>query len=526
MYGRSASNAFHQSERMENFLSSKVNPFSVSRSNISHQSILFGGSTNGGFFNDLSGPIDDLVRSFCGGSEHPNSIKFIPTCFTQGLLPWASRLILVASKLPSMSEEVPQVLFNIFDLFFVTVLRICSGSKASEEILIGSRPPPRHPFTINPSKAPKRPSKGKEMLVHFRRRSSSSSLNGDKPKPNKSDKRPSFSLSPTVEAELSGPLPKEMESLLVVQNFVDRAQESLKSMVKLDHVDGFVSDPNNVGNFQILAVDTARTLEKRLSAAWAIIFAGVTLEQLNNFFSLAKQHVGEPLSPKANNSAGALANYVTEVLMIAPSLFRACHRISVCRALRPRVTVQSIISLGPLWLEESLHEQPNDYVDETVDWVVNIWSALAKSGAFPESAQKRIWETIVDQSFMILVDAFSKVPFCCTEGRALMSMDVAAFASKVSPRGMRERLMDAFGLTTSVQPKRFYVDGYIKAFYYPPSDLAAWIDENYQQYYFNHVVSLISSSSSETSPQAAVQSLKELRNRYQGTTQGASKDYF
>ena len=75
---------------------------------------------------------------------------------------------------------------------------------------------------------------------------------------------------------------------------------------------------------------------------------------------------------------------------------------------------------------------------------------------------------------MVLLDGFSKVPYCSTEGRALMSMDVASFRSGTSPRSVAERLEEDYAsscpLPEDITPYRTmaYVDTYIKIFYLPP----------------------------------------------------------
>lgn len=76
---------------------------------------------------------------------------------------------------------------------------------------------------------------------------------------------------------------------------------------------------------------------------------------------------------------------------------------------------------------------------------------------------------------MVFLDGFSKVPYCSTEGRALMSMDVASFLSGTSPRSIAERLEDDHQsssickIPNEIRPYRTmaYVDTYIKMFYFP-----------------------------------------------------------
>jgi hypothetical protein len=72
---------------------------------------------------------------------------------------------------------------------------------------------------------------------------------------------------------------------------------------------------------------------------------------------------------------------------------------------------------------------------------------------------------------MTFLEGFSKVSSCSTEGRALMSMDVAAYSSDMSPRSLSERFSSdsKVSIPPYGQPYRnaTYVDTYIKMFYFP-----------------------------------------------------------
>lgn len=73
---------------------------------------------------------------------------------------------------------------------------------------------------------------------------------------------------------------------------------------------------------------------------------------------------------------------------------------------------------------------------------------------------------------MVLLDAFSKVPFCSTEGRSLMSMDLASYASGTRFESIASRLEGypqasiAFPDFSSYRSMA-YVDTYVKLFYFP-----------------------------------------------------------
>lgn len=63
------------------------------------------------------------------------------------------------------------------------------------------------------------------------------------------------------------------------------------------------------------------------------------------------------------------------------------------------------------------------------------------------------WNQLVESGFLALLEGFAKVYDCSTEGRALMSMDLASFSTAL-PSSKPTRGMQ-------------YVDMYIKVFYFP-----------------------------------------------------------
>mmetsp|Transcript_10484 Transcript_10484/g.25328 ORF Transcript_10484/g.25328 Transcript_10484/m.25328 type:complete len:132 (-) Transcript_10484:43-438(-) len=94
-----------------------------------------------------------------------------------------------------------------------------------------------------------------------------------------------------------------------------------------------------------------------------------------------------------------------------------------------------------------------------------------------------------------MIDGFARVPYCSTEGRALMSMDVTTLTMGLLPDAVFERLeMHGNAIAPpkwSVERGMSYVDTFIKVFYFPPLDAYNWIEENYMNYHRHHAVALI-----------------------------------
>lgn len=136
-----------------------------------------------------------------------------------------------------------------------------------------------------------------------------------------------------------------------------------------------------------------------------------------------------------------------------------------------------IVTVGPAWEEAKLHEHPNFYVNSLCDLCSLIWCHLSADNRIPSGAMKLLWEDLTNGGYVALLDGFSRVPFCSTEGRALMSMDLASFSSGVCPRSVLDR-MEEQSLCSLPPPQKSvtegsslrgmsYVDTYIKVFYYP-----------------------------------------------------------
>ena len=140
-----------------------------------------------------------------------------------------------------------------------------------------------------------------------------------------------------------------------------------------------------------------------------------------------------------------------------------------------------IIKIGFGWEEDLLHEHCNPYVEELCDRCAKLWLHLSTSSQKIESPLlDLVWENIIVAGFLSLLEGFSKIIPCSTEGRALMSMDLATYASEMKTSAVMERIENAFDeqannstdmkkiFPPTISPVRGmqYVDIYIKVFYF------------------------------------------------------------
>jgi Protein of unknown function C-terminus (DUF2451) len=105
------------------------------------------------------------------------------------------------------------------------------------------------------------------------------------------------------------------------------------------------------------------------------------------------------------------------------------------------------------------------------------------------------------------MEGFSRVQYCSTEGRSLMALDLAAFATGISPSGVSSRLENIVMVhkPPKVEPEFNirYVETFLKVYYYPLNDALAWISDNRVSYKLNHALSLVVASCPEQNTEKA-----------------------
>jgi len=422
-------------------------------------------------------------------------------CIFGGVLPWTARLLIIIDKIPSLVEEACTVLTNIFDLYITTAFRLCAGNASNERVLLGIDDTFQQLQNEN-------------YPPVFRENQSSSPMFGFglRTKPTQERSKPPPVISVTAEAELCTFVTEEQHNLVCLREFLLDSQESLQGVAKLDLVDNWILDPlmEDETVEEDFAEQTARVLEKRQAASHNHIFLAIGLH-------LATKNLPE--------SCARIKSYTDRVLEAVPLLIDLCSRISCMRSIRGMTLLTEIISVDKVWRESKLHEQSNAYVDEFCDFLALVWYNLSTcpgSRRLPNSILKILWENLVGGGYMVLLDGFSKVPYCSTEGRSLMSMDVATYNSGVSVRSIASRLENQpqprCPLPNNIHPYRnmSYVNTYIKLFYYPPNDALEWIRSNFMRYHPHHVVALVINHTDSKNL------TKQVMNCYQSKTKAAN----
>eukprot|EP00529_Nitzschia_sp_RCC80_P009267 CAMPEP_0113455398 /NCGR_PEP_ID=MMETSP0014_2-20120614/8356_1 /TAXON_ID=2857 /ORGANISM="Nitzschia sp." /LENGTH=2233 /DNA_ID=CAMNT_0000346829 /DNA_START=293 /DNA_END=6994 /DNA_ORIENTATION=- /assembly_acc=CAM_ASM_000159 len=420
-------------------------------------------------------------------SQSLPSIPIATDSLLNGVLPWISRLLAIMTKIPSLIDDVTDVVTNIFDLYTTTVFRLCAGSSAREKFLLG---------LADATNGDQKDSSSRSSSPMFglglgSQSSTHNKLSRDAPV-----------VPAQVEGELCALTITEADGLASLSAFLMKGQRDLQKIAKLDYVDNWVPDPPVTDDTEEIqfASATAAALAKRQAAAWSCVVLAIAVHVMDEQFG---------------DQSAKLRTYSEQVLQGIPAMVTLCQRVSCMRSIRGKAMILEILSLGPTWEESKLHEQPNDYVDFMCEFMSLVWASLCdltsnnedqviqqQQTRLPRSILNGIWETFVGCGYMILLDGFSRVPFCSTEGRALMSMDLRSYFNGISTRAVTRRLghYRSEFVTESwlpddseIRPFRStsYVDTYTRIFYFPPTDALNWILENYKDYHQQHMISLL-----------------------------------
>lgn len=461
----------------------------------------------------------DLLSSICKLIDNEHTV--IPPIATESvntiLVKWASRLLTVMLKLPLVIEDVTKIFRDLFDLYFITAFRLCAGNGRNEKIILGLEE--ATPVITqeeleqgirSPRSTPKRESSG---FMGFGRRPSNSST-GHRRRGSTGSGRGSGAptiVSCNAAADVCAPLPSDSEDISQLRDFIVDGQINLQSVVKLSKLEQRLRDPvpqSAVVDTEFIA-ELGLVLKKRQAIAWSCLLVAALLD-------VARRHIEQTLIVSfLNDMLGvngsqatsedeesislldSLVSYSETATRVAPHMVDLSSRISCVHAiLGERIVTEvrlrsragrrasalfflhfdrcyalQIISVD-LWEESRLNEHSNHYVDETCDRYALLWHSLSSApSALPRGILEVTWEHICEGGYLSLLEGFSRVPFCSTEGRSLMSMDLAAFSDGIDAASIIHRL-EADKVASSpplVSSKRSmrYVDTYIKVFYYP-----------------------------------------------------------
>lgn len=403
------------------------------------------GACSTGFCSAVSPLIE---RSPCGEL----TLTLLSTSVTDGLVKWTALMLAIGNNLPLVAVDATNAVVTLFDLFFLTVFRICASSSANEDVLLGL---------------------GRGTSVQ----SLSSSL-----------------MSVTMEADACAPLPCEAEGISPLQEFIQKSRKRLKKMVNMDKFQSM--DQVSIGSPVNQHKTAALRLEKESAAAFSFLVAAIIADIASEFCKPEDMDIS--IEEDADDDNESLTSYAQNAISAMPMLVKQSCHLAATRSLSGKELVFKIICCGKAWADSVFQEYSNDYVDDLCERASLLWGHISSRGKLPPTAQILIWDHIVRSSFMLLLEGFSKIATCSTEGRSLMSMDLATLSAGLVPGSVKEKLEDSGFPNVSHPPSQSrredsmrYVDTWIKVFFFPEEDAMNWIKQNRDQYHLDHSISLI-----------------------------------
>ena len=408
-------------------------------------------------------------RSPCGEL----TLKLLSTSSADGLLKWVAHLLAIGNDLPLVAADSTKAIVTLFDLYFLTVFRICASSRANEDVSIGL---------------------GRGSAVQ----SLSSSL-----------------MSVTMEADACAPLPSEVEGYAILQRFVQNSRTRLDRMVNLDKFQSV--DQLSIGSPVNQHKTSALRLEKESAAALSCFITAIVVDIASSL------HKDMGISNDEDDAQESLISYAEEIISMSPVFVKQSCQLSAARSLSGKELIFKIVCCGKAWTDNEFREYSNDYIDDLCERASLLWGHIASRGILPPPAQRLMWGHLVRSSFMLLLEGFSKVTTCSTEGRSLMSMDLATLSSGLAPDSVKERLEDSFP-NVCLPPSQScredsmrYVDTWIKVFFFPEEDTMNWIKQNRDQYHLDHSISLMVAKIPPKRKQIITSKKKAVMDIYNGT---------
>lgn len=283
-------------------------------------------------------------------------------------------------------------------------------------------------------------------------------------------------------------------------------------MVNLDKFqsssDGCPASPRSKN----VTIRSAMRLEKEVAACCSCLFVSMLADVARSTLSGGSSRK-EPLwddlkdlksalsMEDRDGSEQSLMEYVCGLTSATPHLLTLSVRLAAAQVSFSKQVVFEVLCVRSFELH-AMQGESNGYVFDLCERSAIIWGYLSSSMCLPPPILVFTWDQIVRVAFLILIETFSKVSKCTTEGRSLMSMDLATLSHGLMPDTIMEEISDDYGHinpppNSCRSEMMVHVDMFVKVFYYPDSDKLSWIEENLGNYHLQHFISLLSSRAEE-----------------------------
>ncbi|KAL4225130.1 hypothetical protein ACF0H5_015823 [Mactra antiquata] len=211
-------------------------------------------------------------------------------------------------------------------------------------------------------------------------------------------------------------------------------------------------------------------LPERIVAAESLVFLGEQLDFLQSYL--------ETIIPQ--NKKAFLTQFYSQTVNMAVELRKPIYWSVSCNVINYDIVLQHMASVK--WDVKEIMSQHNSYVDILMQQFSGFNSHLndlCRHMPVPRATYDHIWDQIVRITGRTFVEGYANAKKCSIEGRALMQLDFQQYLKNV------EKLIDLRPI-----PDREYVEGYIKAYYFPENQLELWLQEH-REYSIKQLLSLV-----------------------------------
>lgn len=178
-------------------------------------------------------------------------------------------------------------------------------------------------------------------------------------------------------------------------------------------------------------------------------------------------------------------NYITEVQLVSSQLRSLIYKGMCPPLIKQPVILSELDAAG--WDQKKMLSEPHEWVESLVMNCSVIWDFMERSNDFSEASilvREQVWLEVCQAAFDTVLEGFSRVKKCATEGRASMTMDLSALHTGLD------------GIHVCKPPRgKQYVDNFVKASYLSEDELVHWVEQNWQNYAYRHLHSLLTNSS-------------------------------
>lgn len=236
-------------------------------------------------------------------------------------------------------------------------------------------------------------------------------------------------------------------------------------------------------------------LAERVVAVESLIFLAKQLE-------LLQPHL-EAMIP--TNKKAFLQQFFSQTVNMAEELRKPVYWSVSAQAVNYDQVQGQMASVR--WDIKDIMSQHNPYVDSILrsfELVAHQLVEINRRVPIPRVVYHTLWEHCVRLANRTFVEGFSNAKKCSNEGRALMQLDYQQFLMKL------DSIMDLKPI-----PEKEFVEGYIKAYYLPESQLDSWL-QDHKEYSNKQLLALINSVDhiNKKSRQRLVNIVEEMdRNR-------------